>query len=298
MYSNYRAQLAKAAALLAALIFSIAIHASSYEIVEDLSFTETDPSLTLDLYLPKSEDAPYPCVLVIQGGGFAPQNGQKFKPFAVYLAERGFAAALVSYRGRPNHNYLDTISDNKAAVRFIRANSSKYRIDPDRAGAMGRSAGGTLAAMLAATGDDPEFEGNGGHHEYTSSIQAAVAFCGVFDFVSRFTDKEQIALQPNVKTKIQSNGEWIGPPFSADQTHWINASAINHVDKNDPPILLIQCKDDATVPWIQTRIMHEAMKQRGAKPSVVYYETGGHGFRDLGEKPMEEMVRFFDSVLR
>ena len=62
MYSNYRAQLAKAAALLAALIFSIAIHASSYEIVEDPfihrngSFTNLD----LYLYLPKSEDAPYP----------------------------------------------------------------------------------------------------------------------------------------------------------------------------------------------------------------------------------------------
>ena len=297
MYSNFTIYWIKGT-VFAALLFSIKTHASSYEITEDLPFTEADPSLTLDLYLPKSDDEPHPCVLVIQGGGFAPQTGQKFKPFAEYIAERGFAAALVSYRGRPNHNYLDTISDNKAAVRFVRANSAKYGIDPERIGAMGRSAGGTLAAMLAVTGDDPEFEGTGGHHEYSSNIQAAVAYAGVFDFVSRFADEEQIALQPNVKTKIQSNGEWIGPPFSASQGHWINASAINHVDKNDPPILLIQCKDDATVPWIQTKIMHKALMHAEAKSSVIYYETGGHGFRNLGEKPMEEMARFFDKQLR
>jgi len=44
--------------------------------------------------------------------------------------------------------------------------------------------------------------------------------------------------------------------------------------------------------------MHKAMKQTGADSSVVYYETGGHGFRDLGETPMAEMVRFFEKQLR
>ena len=284
--------------ILAVLLFSIALHASSYEIVEDLPFSEADPSLTLDLYLPKNVNAPVPCIIVIQGGGFAPQNGERFRPFAEHLAERGFAAALVSYRGRPDHNYLDTIADNKAAVRYVRANSSKYKIDPDRIGAMGRSAGGTLTAMLAVTGDDPKFEGDGGHEDYSSSIQAAVAFCGVFDFISRFSDERQIALQPGVKTKIISNGEWIGPPFSASQHDWINASAISHVDRDDPPMLFLHCQDDATVPWIQTEIMHKTMKQTGADSSVVYYETGGHGFRDLGETPMAEMVRFFEKQLR
>lgn len=298
MYSNYRTQLATAAAVIAGVLFAARIEAGSYKVEKGLSFTAAEPSLTLDLYLPKSDDTPHPCILVIQGGGFAPQDGQKFKPFAAYLAERGFAAALVSYRGRPEHKYLDTISDIKAAVRFIRATSSKYGMDPKRIGAMGRSAGGTLTAMLAVTGDDPVFEGTGGHHEYSSEIQAAVAFCGVFDFVSRFTDDKQIALQPGVKAKILSNGEWIGPPFSPDQSDWNNASAINHVDKDDPPILLIHCRDDATVPWIQTEMMYKSTKQAGVDSSVVYYETGGHGFRELGENPMAEMVRFFEKQLR
>ena len=264
MYSKFRFYLIKET-ILAALLLSIVLHAYSYEIVEDLTFSEEDTSLTLDFYLPKEKGEPKHCIIVIQGGGFAPRSGQRFKPFAAYHAECGFAAALVSYRGRQDHGYMDTIAGNKAAVRFIRVKGSVYKIDPDRIGAMGRSAGGALTAMLAVTGDDPELDGNGGREQYQSSIQAAVAFCGVFDFISRFTNENQIALQPGVNTKIINNGEWIGPPFSTDQHDWINVSAINHGHQDDPPILLLHYKDDATVPWIQTEIMNEAMKRTGAK---------------------------------
>ncbi|MFT5526445.1 MAG: acetyl esterase/lipase [Pirellulaceae bacterium] len=94
-----------------------------------------------------------PCVLVIQGGGFNARNGQRFCPFAVYLANHGLAAALASYRGRPKRELRDTISDLKTAVRFVRKNAKRHNIDADNIGAMGRSAGGTLAALLAVPGD-------------------------------------------------------------------------------------------------------------------------------------------------
>lgn len=260
-------------------------------------FSSPGRALTLDLFLPENSSNAVPCVLVIQGGGFRPQDGQKFKPFAVYLAEHGFAAALISYRGSPDHQYMETIADTKAAVRFVRKISKKHNIDPNRMGAMGRSAGGTLAALLAVTSGDEWFEGRGGNPEYSSSIQAAVAFSGVFDFVARFTEDQHIALQPNVKTKIVQNGKWVGPPFSPKNKHWLNASAINHVDKNDPAVLFLHCKDDSTVPWLQSQEMHQKMKVAGIESATVYYETGGHGYKDLGEKPMEEMVLFFKKNL-
>ncbi len=238
-----------------------------------------------------------PCVIVIQGGGFLAQDGQRFRPFAVYLAERGFAAALIAYRGRPDHTYCDTIADTKAAVRFVRKVSGQYNIDPDRIGATGRSAGGTLAALLAVTGDIQDLEGAGGHPEYSSRIQAAVAYAGVFDFVSRFTDEEQIALQPKLEAKLASNGEWIGTPFSAVNEDWSSASAIRHVSEDDAPMLFLHCKDDATVPWIQSRDMFERMKGAGVRSEIKYYPAGGHGFNKLGQSPMADMVSFFQEVL-
>ncbi len=268
-----------------------------YTVRKGLAFSETDKDLRLDLYLPDNAREAVPCVMVIQGGGFLAQTGERFRPFAVHLAEHGFAAALISYRGRPDHGYRETIADTKAAVRFVRKVSEKYKIDPERIGAMGRSAGGTLAGLLAVTGGVEQFEGGGGHGEFSSRIQAAVAYAGVFDFVGRFTDEEQIALQPRYRSKIASNGEWIGAPFSPEDEHWRNASAIRHVNEGEAPVLFIHCKDDATVPWIQSRDMSERMKAAGVESSVKYFDSGGHGFRGLGEVPMEEMVRFFGEAL-
>ncbi|MDA0347941.1 MAG: hypothetical protein O3C43_13445 [Verrucomicrobia bacterium] len=84
-----------------------------YSVHKDLVYSKTDRELTLDLLVPQGSEKPVPCVIVIQGGGFRPQNGQRFKPSAIYLAEHGYAAALISYRGSPDHHYMDTIADTK-----------------------------------------------------------------------------------------------------------------------------------------------------------------------------------------
>jgi acetyl esterase/lipase len=259
---------------------------------------ENEKELTLDLFVPSvTEKKPVPCVIVIQGGGFSAQNGQRFRPFAEYLAGHGFAAALISYRGRPDHRYLETMADLKAAVRFVRRISGGYGIDPERIGATGRSAGGTLAALLGVTSGIKEFEGAGGHADYSSRIQAAVPIAGVFDFVARFTDAEQLKLQPRFRTKIKTNGEWIGAPFAAADRHWLGSSAVTHVDATDPPMLFIHCRDDGTVPWLQSRDMHRRLIKAGVSSTLQIYETGGHGFRDRGETTMKDMVDFFSAAL-
>lgn len=83
---------------------------------------------------------------------------------------------------------------------------------------MGRSAGGSVTALLAVIGDDSVFDKE--RHDTSSKIQAAVAYAGVFDFIARFTDSLQIALQPKIDQKIIDNGEWISTSFSAKNNHW------------------------------------------------------------------------------
>lgn len=273
-----------------------AVPANSMKIVEGLTFQPAAPELTLDLFLPQNHEHPAACVLVIQGGGFLPQDGKRFRFFADFLAESGFAAALISYRGRPDHEYRETIADCKAAVRFLRQHSQQYGLDPNRLGAMGRSAGGTLAALLAVTGDKPEWE-DSQPSQYSSSIQAAVAMAGVFDFVARFTDPEQLALQPRYQNKLKTNGQWIGSPFAPNDANWLQASAIQHIDAGDAPTLFLHCKDDSTVPWQQSQEMHEKMLAAGIPCELRYFDSGGHGFSGLGEQPQELMLEFFQKHL-
>ena len=261
---------------------SIALSDVGFTIHEDLKFSETARNLTLNLYRPETE-GPVPCVIVIQGGGFFPQKGQRFKSFAEHLAKSGFAAALISYRGRPDAEYRETMADVRASVRYVRRESERYGIDPKRIGATGRSAGGTLAALLAV--------GDGG--EGDEGIQAAVCFAGVFDFVARFTNEEQLALQARHETKKETNGDWIGTPFSSTDRDWLAASAISHVDAKDPPVLFLHSRNDATVPWQQSRDMHAAMVEAGVKSEVAIYETGGHGVNPKDASSLDDMVAFF-----
>lgn len=259
---------------------------------KDLQYSTADQKLTLDLFLPETQNKPVPCVIVIEGGGFYARDGQRFKPFADYIAEQGYAAALIAYRGRPNHEYNTSISDTKEAVRYIRSVSHKYNIDPDKIGAMGRSAGATLAVLLAVSDENSKLTDID-----SCKIQAAVGYAGVYDFVGRFTDSLQISLQVQVNKKIESNGEWIGTSFSSSDSDWLMASAINHVDKKDPPILFLHCKNDYIVPWIQSKDMCEKMNEMGIKSKCIYYNTGGHGFRiENEEEHLKAMMRFFRKV--
>ena len=169
---------------------------TEYKVLKDLPFLKDDTILTLDLYLPLQISEPVPCIMVIQGGGFHTQNGQRIKFFAEFIAQHSYAAALISYRGRPTHTYETTIEDVKASVRYVRENSARFGIDPNRIGATGRSAGGTLSAMLA-------FNDNASHLPFkkdktSSKVQAAVPYAGVFDFTNRFIDSAEIALQPEI----------------------------------------------------------------------------------------------------
>ena len=111
--------------------------------------------------------------------------------------------------------------------------------------------------------------------------------------MGRFTDASQIGLQPNHESKREANGEWIGSPFSSDNSDWRDASAITHVDRSDSPILFMHSKDDSVVPWIQSRDMYRVMRDVGINSEIRIFETGGHGVRPLNEDPMEIMTSFF-----
>ena len=91
-----------------------------------------------------------------------------------------------------------------------------------------------------------------------------------------------------------SNGEWIGSTFSKNDKHWKKVSPINHLDKDDPPILFMHCKNDNSVPWLQSQEMYEKMKGLGINSDAIYFNQGGHGF-NLGDNTLylSPMMSFF-----
>ena len=125
-----------------------------------------DLELHLDLARPRELDGLLPAILFMHGGGWSKGNRQAGEAGTMLLAKQGYVAATISYRLAPAACFPAQLHDCKTAVRWLRANASTYGIDADHVGAAGHSAGGHLAALLALTPNQLEFEGVGGHPNF------------------------------------------------------------------------------------------------------------------------------------
>ena len=94
-----------------------------------------------------------PLIVWINGAGWRGCDKNLMTAEMQFLAEAGYAVAFPYYRSSAQGSFPAQIIDCKTALRFLRANAAKYGIDPARAGAIGRSAGGHLASWMAMNTD-------------------------------------------------------------------------------------------------------------------------------------------------
>lgn len=108
-------------------------------------------ALQADLYLPDDKrKAPYPVLLLIHGGAWHKGDKQSMAKAGEMLADRGFAALAINYRLAPQFRYPAPVEDAQEALRWLKANAGRHRLDMARVGVWGYSAGAHLAALLAA----------------------------------------------------------------------------------------------------------------------------------------------------
>ena len=115
--------------------------------------------LVLDLYLPQAT-VPQPLIVFVHGGGWVGGNTRHsgaladFPRVLAQLAAEGFAVASVEYRLAGEAPFPAALQDLRAALRFLKGNAAKYRIDAGKVAVWGGSAGGQLAALAAASCGD------------------------------------------------------------------------------------------------------------------------------------------------
>jgi acetyl esterase/lipase len=150
--------------------------------VPDLTYgTVGTTRLMLDVAYPKKGNGPFPAVVLLHGGGWCLGSRKSNVPLALKLAHEGYVAVPVSYRLSGAAPFPAAIHDVKGAVRWLRAHAQTYPIDPERIAALGYSSGGHLACLLGATGGLARFEGDGGHKDQSSRVQAVVSYYGLTD---------------------------------------------------------------------------------------------------------------------
>jgi len=229
----------------------------------------------VDIYVP-STPGPHPLILYIHGGGWIGGHTRHsgaladFPKVLAALAAEGFTVASLEYRLSGEAQFPAQLQDSNAALRFLRAHASDYRIDPKRVGVWGGSAGGHLTALTATTCRNVQLDPAAGQD---GCVQAAVTWYGVFDFTA-------------MNATPDGNGagkRLLGCAETCSDEKLRSVSPVTYVDKSDPPFLLIHGEEDKTVPVAQSRLGEAALKKAGVPVESIYIPAVDHSF--IGKTP-------------
>ncbi len=123
-----------------------------------------NPSLTP--YLPAADKATGTAIIIAPGGGHRMLClGHEGGALAEWFAERGIAAFVLKYRLAREEGSTYTVdehamADTRRAIRMVRARAKEWKIQPERIGILGFSAGGELAALAAMQSDEGDARSN------------------------------------------------------------------------------------------------------------------------------------------
>lgn len=233
-------------------------------------------SLALDVFYPKAKyfKGNLPAVVMVHGGGWRSGDRSMHIDMARKLAARGYVAVIVEYRLSTEAVYPAAVNDVKSAIKYIRAHANEYHADSKKMAIWGYSAGGQLAALVGTTGGSPLYKGDGCNDQYSDAVQAIVDVDGILAFI------HPESAEGDDSKKTSSATYWFGVSKTARPDLWQQASALNHVGKNTPPILFINSsvsrmhagRDDMIRKLDSLHIYHETHAFADAPHTFIMFE--------------------------
>ena len=244
----------------------------------------------LDLFLPKDYEKagkPYPAILVVHGGGWARGSKDEYVFLANWLVPNGYIVAITNYRLLDAAYFPAQLQDCKSAVRWLRANAEKYKIDKKHIGVWGASAGGHLVALMGSTAGMKEFD-VGEHLEQSSDIQAVCDLFGPTFFPL-----------PDPATTTSSRRRLIDPDVPDQKEAWLKASPMHYVKKDVVPIIIVHGDEDDTVAYEQSVIYDKALREAGADCQFITIKGGKHGGLEfMHPQILKQIEEFFAKHLK
>lgn len=251
-----------------------------------------ETSLKLDLHRPPAENAPL--IVYVHGGAWR-AGSKKDVPIAKLL-DHGFAIASVDYRLSTQAVFPAQIHDIKAAIRFLRANAAMFHLNTDKIAIIGSSAGGHLAALVGVSSGNKALEGRVGDHlDQSSDVQCIVSFYGASNLQSILSQSTEFGLTVRIPALKLLLGDV--PDKKRDLAKL--ASPVAHLDKTDPPLLLIHGAADPQMPPAQSRELTGACEVLHLPVTLITLPDSKHGGPEFYDDERTAIVaKFLDNVLR
>lgn len=235
-----------------------------------------------DVFVPEAA-GPLPAVLLVHGGRWESGSRADTEGIARQLAEAGFVVVNADYRLAPAFRFPAPLHDLQQAVRWMRANAGRFRIDPERIGAFGYSSGGHLVSLLATVGGDDRLAApHGGPDTRLGAV------------VSGGTPAD-LRLYGSGRGCPEFLG---GTAMELPDIHAL-ASPVTHITPDDPPVFLYHGSLDDIVPIEQAEAMLAALTAAGVPAELHIVRGAGHIALAMFSRPVvAEAIHFLDRRLR
>lgn len=227
--------------------------------------------LLLDVHLPPASQTRRPAILLVHGGGWSSGDKNELSERAAMLAAQGYVCFNINYRlvTDASNKYPAQLDDAQRAVRWIRARTATYNLDPQRVGAFGYSAGAHLVALLGTT--DTRDNSDAALAPYSSRVQCVVEMSGPADLTVQWHGP------PDLDTKHIIHN-LMGKTFAQAPDAYRTASPLFRIDGKTTPFLIFQGSDDPIVPLDQSQRFYSALLKAKRDAKLIVFNGEGHWF--------------------
>ena len=246
-------------------------------------FKWPESRLQMDIFLPDVKGKS-PAVIFVPGGWWLTAPKAAGIQICYQLAQAGFVAASIEYRHIGTANYIESIGDVKAAVRYLRAHADDFNIDKNKIAVMGMSAGGYLASMVGVTSSVDKFN-FGDNLQERVDVQAVVDIFGPTDLTKLADDfsaeTQKMYSSPAAPPALFVNGV---PCYKGSRGGNLRempvtareSNPITYINKNTPPFLIMHGNADTTVSPSQSKLLYDALIGQGLDADYYILNGGEH----------------------
>jgi acetyl esterase/lipase len=240
----------------------------------------------MDMFtIPGAPAKKYPLVVYVPGSAWHRQNVWMALPKAMAVASKGYVVAIAEYRPTDiGAVFPAQREDAKAAIRFMKANADKYKVDPERVAIWGDSSGGHTSVSVAV--DSPEL------------VRCAVDWFGP-------TEISVMNYYPSGMDHHSADspeGMLIGGKNVFDNPELAQAvSPMTYISAEKPvaPLLIMHGSKDMLVPFNQSVRLYEKLKECGKDVRFYKLEGGGHGSGGFNSpEALQPVLDFFAEKLK
>ena len=267
-----------------------------YDQKQDVVYGEVHGTgLLMDVFTPK-EKANGLAIVDVASGAWHSDRGkirdhtlaQLYKIFCSH----GYTVFALRPGSRTRYTGLEMAAHVKLGIRFVKLHAADYKIDPERLGLTGASAGGHLATLVALTPEEENPDASQPLQRHGTQVKAAAVFFPPTDFLDWNGKPASTLLLADLlflggvkghsDEEIQERARQISP------ARLVKGPAI--------PFLLIHGDADPLVPLQQSQKMVEALKAAGGSAELIVKKGGKHPWPTLHEE-VKVMADWFDQQL-